>query len=246
MGVGVAVASLAMSAYSAHDNKKRADEAKGDNDARYQESLNRQRGIDKYNKEAYDTHIAEYERMRNIYGPLQEDIGTYYRNLTGASLSNDRVAKIQKAYQKSQDDVRKKLAQSGRSTSGVQDELLAGISFNNEMGKATARMTAETDAIKMKEGYVNSQVALSQNEMNMATGAINGMQVGVNNANNLASAQSSRGSAYADYQNKTNSQFYSDLQDTLGWGARQYEEYSNNQARGGVVNTDSSDYLGMF
>ena len=97
-------------------------------------------------KEELAFQRQQYEDWKSIYGPLQEDLGTYFKNLTGETLSQRDLVEIQKASQEAQEAMDKQLAQRGLAQSGLQAESIMRNQLQTSQLKANARATAEERA----------------------------------------------------------------------------------------------------
>lgn len=150
-----------------------------------QQSLKQQAMQQRFNEMDYIRRLADYEKLKSIYGPLQEDIGTYFANLTGEKLSNDQIARIQQASQKAQEQIHQQLAQSGRSQTGLEDYLVAQNTYQTELAKAQARQAAEKQAIDMKMNYLGMAQQQANSYLGLANQSMAGMQTAINNQGNI-------------------------------------------------------------
>lgn len=171
-------------------------------------------------KQQYEDAKAEYDRWKRVYGPLQEDLGTYYRNLTGQKLSAREVSNIQAASEKASDKIVQSLAQSGRANSGLESYLLAQNAYGAELDKANARSTADERAQAQKLNFLG--VGLGQaNQLRVSQGnSVAGLNA---NLRSQAATLNSIGNAQvlgANQQNVIQQNFANQLQGNLGFAAR--------------------------
>ena len=105
-------------------------------------------------KDQLEFQKAQYDDWKNIYGPLQEDLGTYYKNLTGDKLAAQQIEAIQRESQQAQTNVDQQLAQRGLSQSGLQAEAIMRNQSTASMAKADARANADQMANTQKMNFL--------------------------------------------------------------------------------------------
>lgn len=96
----------------------------------------------------------QYDDWKDIYGPLQEDLGTYFNNISGDKLAAKQVEQIQQQSQASQQQLDQTLAQRGMSNSGLSAELLNQNLFNTSMAKADAFSNADQLAAQEQMNFL--------------------------------------------------------------------------------------------
>lgn len=106
-------------------------------------------------KEQLDFDKQRYADWKAVYGPLQEDLGTYYKNLTGSTLSAKHVESIQMESQLAQQQIDQTLAQRGISGGGLEASLTNQNIFGTSMQKATARASGDQMANEQKLNFLN-------------------------------------------------------------------------------------------
>ena len=102
-----------------------------------------------------DFERERYQDWKDVYGNLQEGIGAYYNNLTGATISAKEVEAYQQAGQASANKIKATLAQRGISGSGLEAELLSNNIINTEIKKAEAISTADQRAVERKQNFLS-------------------------------------------------------------------------------------------
>jgi len=108
----------------------------------------------------------QYNDWKDIYGPLQEDLGTYYKNLTGQTLSDREVEQIQLAGQRADDKIQATLAQRGLTGSGLDAELTSQNIYKTEIEKARSRANADETANLKKMQFLSLGLGQGQGIMN--------------------------------------------------------------------------------
>ncbi len=155
-------------------------------------------------KEELDFQKEQYADWKAIYGPLQEDLGTYFKNLNGGTLSAPHIQAIQAESQKAQEQINQQLAQRGLSGGGLEAKLLNQNIFSAGMQKAAARASGETLATQKKLGFigiglgqgsamlgntaqVSSSGASSQSSISGSQAGLSGSQAGLSGSLGTAS-----------------------------------------------------------
>lgn len=105
-------------------------------------------------KDQLEFQKSQYNDWKNIYGPLQEDLGTYFKNLTGDKLAAQQIEAIQRESQQAQTNVDQQLAQRGLSQSGLQAEAIMRNQLTSSMAKANARANSDQLAANQKIGFL--------------------------------------------------------------------------------------------
>ena len=153
---------------------------KGEKAARDQASKQADRSYG-LTKEQIAFQRDQYNDWKSIYGPLQEDLGTYFKNLTGNKLAAQHIEAIQLESQKAQTNVDAALAQRGLSQSGLEAQALMQNQFNTANQKANIRANVDQLAAQQKMGFLG--LGLGQGTQMLGINA----QVSNNGASNAAS-----------------------------------------------------------
>jgi len=131
----------------------------------------------------------QYDDWKSIYGPLQEDLGTYFKNLNGSKLAAQAITKVQAESQKAQQNIDKDLAQRGLSGSGMEAAALMNNEFTTANQKANIRANADSVAAKQKMGFLG--LGLGQGTQMLGINANVG-NTGINSSTGLAANYSTQ------------------------------------------------------
>jgi len=160
-------------------------------------------------KEEIKFQREQYNDWKNIYGPLQEDLGTYFKNLTGDAKAAQQIVAIQAESQRAQNQIDTQLAQRGLDQSGMQAELLNNNLYATAMSKANARANADTQAAQEKMGFLG--IGLGQGTQMLS---INAQASG--SAINSATSIAGMWSGSSNSQSSLAQRYSSQNQDTIG------------------------------
>jgi len=105
-------------------------------------------------KDQLEFQKSQYDDWKNIYGPLQEDLGTYFKNLTGDKLATQQIEAIQRESQQAQTNIDQQLAQRGLDQSGLQAEAIMRNQLTSSTAKANARANSDQLAANQKLGFL--------------------------------------------------------------------------------------------
>lgn len=136
-GATVAVAGVGM--YQANKAGKQAASAQGAATAATVDLENQK--LD-FAYEQYDEQLARYDDWMAIYGPIEENLGEFYNNLTPETYAAAGLEYNQQEFQKQKTQALETVAQRGLATSGIN----AAIDTQLALGKAKADATTRRDA----------------------------------------------------------------------------------------------------
>jgi len=105
-------------------------------------------------KEQLAFQREQYEDWKDIYGELQEDIGTYYMNISGDRLAIEQIEAIQREGQLAQEEIDQSLAQRGLTGSGLEAEFLNMNTMGMAMEKAKVKADADELAMQRKMAFL--------------------------------------------------------------------------------------------
>ncbi len=222
MGIEIAlIASAVIGGISANRAAKSAEKAGNQSTALSREGLALQERQLAMEEDRYETVKDEYEKWLKIYGPLQEDLGTYYTNLTGNSLSNPEVVRIQEASQKARDQVTVSMAQSGRMDNAAREHILGTMEYQAEIDKANVRSTAEDRAMLAKTQFLAVGLGQANSLSSQQSNISQSMQQNANAQGNLLTNMGNTAVKTAAVQGAIWSDYTNQLQGLLGYGYRQ-------------------------
>lgn len=158
-------------------------------------------------------------RWDEVFGPTQDVLSEYYNNLDPNDVAATNVTAMQQAYQNTQQQLDKQLAQRGIGDSGLAASLSQNLMYQNEIGKAEARILAPQQVAQQQanflglgmgaEGALNSGMnSAFSNQINTASNSYNAAMAQQTQANaSLSSSIGAAGSALG-YFASTPSQYY--------------------------------------
>lgn len=112
----------------------------------------------------------QYNEWKDIYGPLQEELGDYFKNLTGQTLAAKQIEQLQAGSQEAQQRIDQELAQRGMGGSGLEAAALTQNLFGTEMAKAGVRASADEMANQQKMGFLGLGLGQGQGMLQTQAG----------------------------------------------------------------------------
>lgn len=148
------------------------------------------------NQQAYDAARAELEFAMEkqadwdkVYGPVQDNLGEYYKTLTPEKYEAMGVQKINEEYAKSQQNITKLLSQRGISGSGVEAASLVALDQSAATSKATVRATSVDQVNAEKKSFLQLGLGQASGINQLTTGGFNALGTVGTNAATQAGAQ---------------------------------------------------------
>lgn len=105
-------------------------------------------------KEEIEFQREQYADWKEIYGDLQEDLGDYFKNVTGESITAQQLTAIQQESQKAQENIDTQLAQRGLTGGGLEAQSVMQNQFQTAQQKADVRANADQVAAEQKMGFL--------------------------------------------------------------------------------------------
>lgn len=159
-------------------------------------------------------------RWDEIFGPTQDVLSEYYNNLDPNDVAATNVTAMQQAYQNTQQQLDKQLAQRGIGDSGLAASMGQNLMYQNEMGKAEARVLAPQQVAQQQTNFLGLgmgqggalQAGMNSafsNQINMASNSYNAAMNQQTQANaSLSSSIGAAGSALGYFAGTPSQQHY--------------------------------------
>ena len=222
--IGAAAIGAGTSYMSARSSSKSADKAYASADAASQLQYETSMEQLNFQKEQY----ADWE---NIFGPIQDNLSSYYKNLSADSVASLGIQNIEQSYTQSRQNLDTQLAKRGITNSGATAAGLTSLENTRMLGKAEVRSTAEQTVAQQQLGFLSAGLGLQS-----------GLQQGVSNAYsnqaNILGQQSTVDTNSANNYSNQAAQAYSGIGSSVGTGISSYMQY--NALNNASTNTNTS------
>jgi hypothetical protein len=105
-------------------------------------------------KEQLDFQKEQYKDWEDIYGPVQKNLGEYFKNLSPDNLVTLGLEKQQKEFQQVQDTIQRDFAQRGLTNSGQELVITSQNKVQNATARAAIRANSDTLANEQKMNFL--------------------------------------------------------------------------------------------
>lgn len=161
----------------------------------------------------------QYSDWENIFGPIQENLSSYYKNLSSDSIASLGIQNIEQSYVQSRQNLDTQLAKRGISNSGAAAAGLTSLENTRMLGKAEARTNAPQQAAQQQLGFLSAGLGLQS-----------GLQQGISNSYgnqmNILGQQSSNSLQQASQYTQQAAAGYAGIGSSVGQGINSYMTYN--------------------
>lgn len=145
--IGSALIGAASSASSAKSASSAASQQAAASQAATDASLQASREQLEFQKQQY----ADWE---SIFGPIQENLSSYYQSLSPDTYAAMGLQNLQQSYTTSKQSLDRALAQRGLSTSGAAAQALTDLESQRMLGGASIRQSAAQEVATQKQNFL--------------------------------------------------------------------------------------------
>lgn len=179
----------------------------------------------------------QYDDWQSIFGPIQDNLSSYYKNLSSDTVASLGIQNIEKQYMQSRTNLDTALAKRGITNSGATVAGLTQLESARMLGKAEVQANAPAQTAAQQLGFLSvglgQQSSLQQGISNSYTNQMN--MLGQQSTNQLNQAN--------QYSNQA-AQAYSGIGSSIGSGINNYMTYnayqSQNNLNNALANTASN------
>ena len=164
----------------------------------------------------------QYDDWQSIYGPIQDNLSSYYKNLSSDTVASLGIQNIEQEYNRSSQLLEQTLAKRGITNSGATTQGVTQLESARMLGRAEVQANAPMVAAQQKQGFLSIGLGAQQQAISGINNAY-GNQVSVlgqQAGNNLAQAQNYTNQAAAGYAG---------IGSSIGQGINTYMTYNSLQ-----------------
>ena len=179
----------------------------------------------------------QYADWQGIFGPIEQNLSSYYKNLSPDSFAALGIQNIEQEYSRSREQLDIALAKRGITDSGATVAGLTELEGNRLLGRAQVRAQAPTQVAQMQQGFLSvglgQQAQLQQGINNAYSNQIGvfGQQVSNNlNQSNMYAQQAAQG--------------YAGVGNAIGQGINTYMTANAYQSQSNLNNAMASNMQG--
>lgn len=210
--VGAAAIGAGTSYMSSKSASKSADKAYASADAtsqlQYEASM-----------EQLDFQKKQYEDWENIFGPIQDNLSSYYKNMSPDSIASLGIQNIEQSYTQSRQNLDTQLAKRGITNSGATAAGLTQLESSRMLGKAEVRTNAPQQVAQQQLGFLSAGLGLQ-------SGLQQGISGAMSNQMNMFGQQATNQQGMANQYSNQAAQAYSGIGSSIGQGVNSYMTYN--------------------
>lgn len=210
--IGAAAIGAGTSYMSSKSASKSADKAYASADAtsqlQYEASM-----------EQLDFQKKQYEDWENIFGPIQDNLSSYYKHMRPDSIASLGIQNIEQSYTQSRQNLDTQLAKRGITNSGATAAGLTSLENTRMLGKAEVRTNAPQQVAQQQLGFLSAGLGLQPGLQQGISGAM------TNQMNVLGQQATNQQGMATQYSNQV-AQAYSGIGSSIGQGINSYMTYN--------------------
>lgn len=179
----------------------------------------------------------QYNEWQGIFGPIEQNLSSYYKNLSSDTFAALGIQNIEQEYTRSREQLDTAMAKRGITDSGANAAGLTELETGRMLGRAQARAQAPTQVAQMQQGFLSiglgQQAQLQQGISNAYSNQIGvfGQQVSNNlNQSNMYAQQAAQG--------------YAGVGNAIGQGINTYMTANAYQSQSNLNNAMASNMQG--
>lgn len=171
----------------------------------------------------------QYNEWQGIFGPIEQNLSSYYRNLSSDTFAALGIQNIEQEYTRSREQLDTAMAKRGITDSGATAAGLTELETGRMLGRAQARAQAPTQVANQQLGFLS--VGLGQQAQ---------LQNGINNA--YSNQISTLGQQATNSMNQSNmytqqaAQGYAGVGQSIGQGINTYMTANAYQSQSNLNN----------
>lgn len=210
--IGAAAIGAGTSYMSSKSASKSADKAYASADAtsqlQYEASM-----------EQLDFQKKQYEDWENIFGPIQDNLSSYYKHMSPDSIASLGIQNIEQSYTQSRQNLDTQLAKRGITNSGATAAGLTSLENTRMLGKAEVRTNAPQQVAQQQLGFLSAGLGLQPSLQQGISGAMT-------NQMNMFGQQATNQQGMANQYSNQAAQAYSGIGSSIGQGINSYMTYN--------------------
>lgn len=179
--------------------------------------------------EELDFQKQQYSNWEDIFGPIQQNLSNYYKNLSSDTIASSGLQNIEQQYVTSRQSLDQALAKRGITNSGATAAGLTQLETARMLGKAQVQTNAPMMAAQQQSNFLagglGQQNQLQQGISNTYTNQMNMFGQQSLNKQNMSN----------QYANQA-AQAYSGIGSSVGTGISTYMNYQSNQNLANALN----------
>ena len=171
----------------------------------------------------------QYDDWQNIYGPIQDNLSSYYKNLSSDTVASLGIQNIEKEYNRSSQLLEQTLAKRGITNSGATTQGITQLESARMLGRAEVQANAPMVAAQQQQGFLSIGLGVQQ----QATAGINSAY---GNQISLLGQQAANSISQANNYSNQAAAGYAGIGSSVGQGINTYMTYNAYQSQNNLNN----------
>lgn len=171
----------------------------------------------------------QYDDWQNIFGPIQDNLSSYYKNLSSDSVASLGIQNIEKEYARSSQLLDQSLSKRGITNSGATTQGMTQLESARMLGRAEVQANAPMVSAQQQQGFLSIGLGAQQ----QATAGINSAY---GNQISLLGQQAANSTSQANNYSNQAAAGYAGIGSSVGQGINTYMTYNAYQNQNNLNN----------
>ena len=178
----------------------------------------------------------QYDDWQSIYGPIQDNLSSYYKNLSSDTVASLGIQNIEKEYARSSQLLDQALAKRGLSNSGATTQSMTQLESARMLGRAEVQANAPMVTSQQHQGFLNAGLGIQSQ-------ALSGINSAYGNQISLLGQQAANATSQANNYSNQAAAGYAGIGSSVGQGINTYMTYNAYQSQN-ALNTALTNKIG--
>ena len=178
----------------------------------------------------------QYDDWQSIYGPIQDNLSNYYKNLSSDSIASLGIQSIEKEYARSSQLLEQTLAKRGITNSGATTQSMTQLESARMLGRAEVQANAPMVAAQQQQGFLNAGLGIQSQ-------ALSGINSAYGTQISLLGQQAANATSQANNYSNQAAAGYAGIGSSVGQGINTYMTYNAYQSQN-ALNTALTNKIG--
>lgn len=171
----------------------------------------------------------QYDDWQSIYGPIQDNLSSYYKNLSSDTVASLGIQNIEKEYARSTQLLDQALAKRGISNSGATTQGMTQLESARMLGRAEVQSNAPMVAAQAQQGFLSAGLGIQSQ-------SIAGINSAYGNQINMLGNQANAATNQANMYSQQAAAGYAGIGSSVGQGINTYLTASAYQSQNALNN----------
>lgn len=176
----------------------------------------------------------QYEDWQNIFGPIQDNLSSYYKNLSSDTVASLGIQNIEKEYIRSSKLLDQSLATRNIANSGIANQSISQLESARMLGRAEVQTNAPMYTAQQQQGFLSIGLGVKSE-------ALSGISSAYGNQVSLLGQQATNATNQANKYSNQAAAGYAGIGSSIGQGLNTYMTYNAYQSQNNLNNALASN-----